>query len=180
VVLSSLTEWYLDIETDGPDPRTNRILTIQYQRLVRGEPEGVFQVLAEWEWGEKQIVRTIVERRLLEPTSEFVPVGTGLKDHIAFIIEKAERYGVKEFSIEELQRYWVQKPIIDLALADSGGGVSSGSAARREQVVKLYREGRYDDLIDLVTREKEEALPLIRETTHSRGVLSRPDWTVAP
>ena len=137
-----MTEWYLDIETDGPDPRTNRILTIQYQRLVRGEPEGVFQVLAEWEWGEKQIVRTIVERRLLEPTSEFVPVGTGLKDHIAFIIEKAERYGVKEFSIEELQRYWVQKPIIDLALADSGGGVSSGSAARREQVVTLYREGR--------------------------------------
>ena len=169
---SSLTEWYFDIETEGTDPQQDKILSIQYQSMSDGEPMGPFQVLAEWEWGEKQIVRTIVEKGLLDPTWDFVPVGNRLKFDITFVMEKAEKYQIKKFTLDALRYYWFNKPMWDLApvllLMNRGrfsGSSISGFAAKGNSsaVPRLYREGRYPEIIEYVTREKDETLGLIRE-----------------
>jgi len=169
---SSLTEWYFDIETEGTDPQQDKILSIQYQSMTDGEPMGPFQVLAEWEWGEKQIVRTIVEKGLLDPTWDFVPVGNRLKFDITFVMEKAEKYQIKKFTLDGLRYYWFNKPMWDLAPVlllmnrgrFSGSSISGFSGKGNSSAVpRLYREGRYPEIIEYVTREKDETLGLIRE-----------------
>jgi len=170
--MRSLAEWYFDIETEGTDPQQDRILTIQYQAMTDGEAAGSFQVLAEWEWGEKQIVRMIVEKGLLDPTWDFVPVGNHLKFDLTFIMEKAEKYGIKKFGLEGLRYYWFTKPLIDLApvleLMNRGrfhGSSSSEFTDKKNSsdVPRLYRDGKYAEIIEYVTREKDETLAIIRE-----------------
>ena len=175
--MTALTEWYFDIETEGTDPQQDRILTIQCQPMAEGAPTGSFQVLAEWEWGEKQIVQSIVEKGLLDPTWDFVPVGNRLKFDITFVMEKAEKYGIKKFTLEGLRYYWFNKPILDIApvLVLMNGGRFSGSSISgysekrsSSQVPTMYREGRYAEIIEYVTQEKDETLGLIRD---ARSVL---------
>jgi len=167
-----LTEWYLDIETEGTDPQQDRILTIQYQPLEDQRPTGAFQILTEWEWGEKQIVRFIVDKGLLEPTWDFVPVGNRLKFDITFIMEKAERYGLKKFTGEKLRYYWFSKPMLDLApflvMMNRGKFTGSSIAAFTEKpgsawVPIWYREGEHAKIIEYVTREKDETLAVLAE-----------------
>ncbi len=176
-LLTPLTEWYLDIETEGTDPQQDKILTIQCQPLNEGRPTGSFQILAEWEWGEKQIVRTIIEKGLLEPTWDFVPVGNRLKFDITFIMEKAEKYGSKKFTVEGLRYYWFNKPIIDLApvllMMNRGRFAGSSISGFSEKpgsanVPRMYHEGRYAEIIEYVTRERDETLGLLSEV---RGML---------
>ena len=167
-----MAEWYFDIETEGTDPQQDRIITVQYQSMTDGRPAGTFQILAEWEWGEKEIVRLIVEKGLLDPTWDFVPVGNRLKFDITFVMEKAEKYGIKKFTVEGLRYYWFTKPLVDIAPVIllmnrgrfSGSSISRFSEKRNSsEVPGLYREGRYAEIIDYVTREKDETLGLIRE-----------------
>ena len=187
-----MTEWYLDIETEGTDPQADRILTIHYQPLSEGRPAGTLQVLAEWEWGEKQIVRSIIERGLLDPTGDFVPVGKWLRFAITFIMQKAEKYGVRKFTEEELRHYWLSKPIVDLAplllLMNRGrvppSSISGLTAKENSPVPKLYREGRYADIIAYVTREKDDTLakltevrPLLEDFASSRSRPATPPRT---
>ena len=170
--MTSLAEWYFDIETEGTDPQQDRILTIQYQAMTDGEAAGSFQVLAEWEWGEKQIVRMIVEKGLLDPTWDFVPVGNHLKFDITFIMEKAEKYGIKKFGLEGLRYYWFTKPLIDLTpvlhlmTRDRSDGSSISEFTEKKNssdVPRMYRDGKYAEIIEYVTREKDEMLALIRQ-----------------
>jgi len=170
-VVTLLAEWYFDIETEGTDPQQDRILTIQYQAMTDGERAGSFQMLAEWEWGEKQIVRTIVEKGLLDPTWDFVPVGNHLKFDITFVMEKAERYGIKKFGLEGLRYYWFTKPLIDLGdvlrlmnrSGPQGSSISEFSRKNSSDVPRLYRDGKYEEIIEYVTREKDETFAILRE-----------------
>ena len=177
-----MTEWYLDIETEGPDPRRDKILTIQYQSMSGGVLTGSLQVLAEWEWGEKQVVRSILEKGVLEPTGDFVPVGTRVMDDLAFLMERADRLGLKKFTMEETRRYWSAKPTVDLApilgmVQDPNSSGLSVSGARRREVgsivSKLYLEGRFPEIIDLVTRERDEIIALLREARDTLGHVAR-------
>ncbi len=167
-----MAEWYLDIETEGTDPQQDKILTIQYQPLENQRPTGAFQILAEWEWGEKQIVRSILEKGLLEPTWDFVPVGNRLKFDITFLVEKAERHGIRKFALEELRYYWFRKPMLDLGsvlvMMNRGKFQGSSIAGFTEKpgsawVPIWYREGQYEKIIDYVTREKDETLQVLAE-----------------
>ena len=57
-----MAEYYFDIETyspgERPNPETDKIITIQFQRidLRTGEPKGELIILKEWESSEKEIV----------------------------------------------------------------------------------------------------------------------------
>src|SRR5438094_52699 len=97
-----------------------------------GVPRGRFQVLAEWEW-----------------------------------VEKAEKYGIKKFTVDGLRYYWFNKPLIDIApivLLMNGGRFAGSSISRfsekrnSSEVPRLYREGRYPEVIEYITREKDEML----------------------
>ena len=167
-----MTEWYLDIETEGTDPQQDKILTIQYQSLEEQKPAGAFQVLAEWEWGEKQIVQFIMDKGLLEPTWDFVPVGNRLKFDITFIIEKAEKHGLKKFTAEQLRFYWFTKPVLDLGpflvMMNRGKFTGSSITAFTEKPASAwvpiwYREGQYAKIIEYVAQERDETLAVLGE-----------------
>ena len=86
--------YYFDLETTGDDPQQDRIVTVQYQRLADDlTPGGAFQIVAEWEWGEKQVIQTALDRGILEPTWDFVPVGNRLRFDLTFLIERATKVG---------------------------------------------------------------------------------------
>src|SRR5947199_9421945 len=82
--------YYFDIETTGDDPQQDRIVTAQYQPLADDlSAVGPFQVIAEWEWGEKQVIQMALDKGVLEPTWDLVPVGDRLRFDLTFLIEQA-------------------------------------------------------------------------------------------
>lgn len=173
--------YYFDMETTGDDPQQDRIVTAQYQPLADDlEPTGSFQVLAEWEWGEKQVVQMVLEKGILEPTWDFVPVGNRLRFDLTFLIERATKWKLIEWDMAKLKYYWFTKPFIDLApvLVMLNRGAFAGSSlhafADKEsgaRVPRMYRQGRYSEIIDYVTRERHAAVDLLRETREVLGSL---------
>ena len=126
-------------------------------------------MVAEWEWGEKQIVRFILEKHVLEPTSEFVPLGERLRFGLSLLMEKAERYDLRKFTAEEIRRFWYSKPMLDLEpllrIVDEG----RSDVAAQKTVAGWYREGRYQEIIDYVARDKDATLKLVREAKSRLG-----------
>src|SRR2546427_13212929 len=99
------------METTGDDPQQDRIVTIQYQALADDlSPSGTSQVMAEWEWGEKQIIQLVLEKGILEPTWDFVPVGNRLRFDLTFLVERATKWRLIDLGLAELEDYWIQKP----------------------------------------------------------------------
>jgi len=168
-----LPSYYFDIETTGDDPQQDRVVTIQYQPLGDDlQPIGLFQVMAEWEWGEKQMIQMAIEKGILEATWDFVPVGNRLRFDLTFLIERAMRWKLIDWDMAKLKYYWFTKPFIDLGpvlvMLNRGQftGSSLGAFSDKEsgrQVPKMYREGRYADIIEYVTRERDAAVELLLE-----------------
>ncbi|HLC37158.1 MAG TPA: hypothetical protein VJJ53_00015, partial [Candidatus Nanoarchaeia archaeon] len=51
-------EYYLDLETQGLNPETDKIVTLQYQQLnSEGDPVGNLVILKEWELGEEELIK---------------------------------------------------------------------------------------------------------------------------
>lgn len=168
-----LTLYYFDQETTGDDPGMDRIVTVQFQQLDDDlNPAGSLQILAEWEWGEKQIVRTVLEKGILQPTWDFVPVGNRLRFDLTFLIERATKWKLIDWDMATLKVYWYTKPLLDLqpvlVLMNRGRfqGSSLHAFTEKESGVKvpaLYRRGATKEIIDYVTREHEAALGLLGE-----------------
>lgn len=168
-----LTLWYWDLETTGDLPDQDRIVTIQWQPLDDAfRPVGRFTVLTEWEWGEKQIVREALDRGVLETGWDFVPVGNRLRFDMTFLMERSAKLGLHEWSAPEVRRFWFTKPMLDLdtllVLMNAGrfdGSALSRFAAKESGAIvpRLHREGKGPEILDYVTREKDETLRLFQE-----------------
>lgn len=169
-----MTLFYFDQETTGDDPQQDRIVTAQYQQLDDNlEPAGIFQIMAEWEWGEKEIIRLILEKGVLEPNWDFVPVGNRLRFDLTFLIERATRWNLIKWDMATLKYFWFTKPILDLQsvliLMNRGqfSGSSLHSFADKEpgsRIPALYRKGAFPEIIAYVTQEHDAALGLLRES----------------
>ena len=174
-----LTEYYFDVETGGEDPLQDKIITIQFQQLEDGEPRGNFTVLAEWEWGEKEILRTLQKKGFLEAGWDFVPVGNRLRFDLNFVVERAERHKLITWKPGEVKYYLFEKPMLDLAsvLVLMNRGRFKGSSlttftAKKKwgNVIRThYHNGEYAEILKYVEMEKEAVLDLYREV---RSVLS--------
>lgn len=168
-----MTEYYFDVETEGDDPLQDKILTVQYQQLEAGEPREVCQILTEWEWGEKEILRSVMDRGLLEIGWDFVPVGNRLRFDLNFVVERAEHHGLLSWDRGELKYFLFKKPMIDLwpVLVLMNRGRFEGSSittftAKREwgTVIRtMYRSGDYAGILEYVEKEREAVLDLYRE-----------------
>ncbi len=177
----SLTLFYFDQETTGDDPQQDRIVTVQVRQLDDDlEPVGPLQIMAEWEWGEKQIIQMALEKGILKPTWDFVPVGNRLRFDVTFLIERATKWNLIQWDQATLKYYWFSKPLLDLQpiLILMNRGKFTGSSlhafADKESGAKvpaLYRKGAYTDIIDYVTREQEAALDLLRQSRKVLGEL---------
>jgi len=173
--------YYFDVETTGDDPQQDRIVTVQYQGLADDlTPTGLFQVIAEWEWGEKQVIQTVLDKGVLEPTWDFVPLGNRLRFDLTFLIERATKWKLIDWDMAKLKYYWFTKPYLDLApvLVMLNRGTFTGSSlhtfADKEsgaRVPKMYRQGLFPEIIDYVTRERDAALDLLKESREVIGDL---------
>ena len=142
------------METTGDDPQQDRIVTAQYQTFTDDlVPMGTFQVIAEWEWGEKQLIQMVLEKGILEPTWDFVPIGNRLRFDVTFLIERATKWKLVDWDMAKLKYYWFTKPYLDIAPI----------------LVMLNREGKYADIIEYVTRERDALIDVLKE---SREVLA--------
>lgn len=168
-----VTEYYFDLETEGDDPLQDRIVTIQFQQLADGEPQGTFTVLTEWEWGEKEILRSILDRGLLDVGWDFVPVGNRLRFDLNFVLERAEHHRLAKWEPGELKYYLFKKPMIDLwpvlVLLNRGRFEGSGLTTftdKRERGTAIrarYHQGDHAAILRYVEEEKEAVLDLYRE-----------------
>ena len=178
---SFLPLYYFDMETTGDDPQQDRIVTVQYQPLADDlAAVGSLQVIAEWEWGERQVIQMVLEKGILEPTWDFVPVGNRLRFDLTFLVERATKWKLIQWDLAKLKYYWFTKPYLDLApiLVMLNHGAFTGSSlhifADKEsgaRVPKMYRQGRHSEIIDYVTRERDAALDLLRESREVLGAL---------
>ena len=173
--------YYFDIETTGDDPQQDRIVTVQYQPLADDLTAlGPFQIITEWEWGEKQVIQMALDKGVLEPTWDFVPVGNRLRFDLTFLVERATKWKLIEWDLAKLKYYWFTKPYVDLAsiLVLMNRGSLAGSSLHNfsdkesgARVPKMYRSGHYSDIIDYVTRERNAAVDLLAEGRNVLGAM---------
>jgi hypothetical protein len=163
--LKEMTNFYLDIETTGLDPKKDKIITIQFQELDRftGEAKGELVILKEWESSEKEIIKQFIEKtRILEADPfSFVPTGYNLNFEHNFLKIRSVINGLPDLDILNL-------PFIDLraiGLLMNGGqfkgsGLSdlTGKKGNGIQIPEFYKNREYWRIIDYVKNETEEFL----------------------
>ncbi len=174
-----MTEYYFDIETQGEDPLQDRIVTIQFQQLDDGRPVGNLNILTEWEWGEKEIIRSILDKGLLDVGWDFVPIGNRLRFDITFVVERAEKHKLISWEPAELKYYLFKKPMLDLwpvlVLMNRGQFEGSSLIAFTQKrlassvIPTLYNKGDYKGILRYVEEERDALLDLYQEV---RSVLS--------
>ncbi len=173
-----MTEYYFDIETLGTDPQEDKIITIQYQKLENGEPVEDLVILKEWESGEGDIVKQILDMQLLEPGWDFLPIGNRLRFDLIFIIEKATQYGLLDWKPGDIKYYFFNKPTMDIApilvmmndLKFLGSGVDNFTKKRKGSIVPVhYSKQEYDEIIKYIEVERDAVIGLLAEV---RAVLS--------
>lgn len=165
--------FYFDVEAGGEDPRMDRLVTVQFQQLSDDLlPVGSFTVLTEWGWGEKEMIRSVLSKGVLDATWDFVPVGNRLRFDLTFLMERAQLHKLREWGPGELRRFWFEKPMLDLGpvLVLMNAGRFQGSSINAfvdkppsAEVPILYRQGKFGDVLAYVEREKEVTLELLAE-----------------
>lgn len=126
-----MTEYYLDIETyspnERPDPVTDKIITIQYQRLSRiGSADGELRILTEWDNGsEKNMLDDFRKVFITESDFDFIPVGMNLYGFdLVAIVSKLNYY----FNLGLGLEFYRNRPVIDIksTLVMMNGGMLKG------------------------------------------------------
>jgi len=125
-------------------------------------------------------VKVILEKGILEPSWDFVPVGNRLRFDLTFLWERATKWNLLLWDPGKVKFYWYTKPLLDLqpllVLMNRGrfAGSSLHAFAEKESGAKvplLYREGRMAEIIEYVTKEKDAALALLAEAIGVLGPL---------
>jgi len=116
----SMPAYYFAIEGyhagEKPDPATDTLITIQYQKvdLASGEPLEKLTILKEWESTEKSIVTTFYNQFFGPGVSvtHFIPVGINLNYAYEMIVAKCKKYHLPEISSHRL---YYERPRLDLS-----------------------------------------------------------------
>jgi len=163
-----LAQYYFDIETTGIDPKKDKIITIQWQRLNEssGDPVGELQILKEWETSERDILATFLPQIQCENCWDFVPIGKNLLFDFNFLDKRAGKHGLNGFDLA----YCYSRPHLDLkhvlVLINQGEfkgynrvlGHIGGHPVTNERIPELYERGKYEDILGYIKRENETFL----------------------
>lgn len=171
-----MVEYYFDIETvprdpNDPnekaslDPKTGKIITIQYQKVDTntGSPLEPLTILKEWETSEHMILEQFKPLITVNPW-DFIPLGYNLTFEFKFLRHKFKEYFDLDFSADD----FLDRPKNDLKLVGvilNNGifiGASLDSFTDKEhsgfKIPIWYREGKYDEIIDYVHKEADAFL----------------------
>ncbi len=166
---------YFDIETyspnEKPDPQTDKILTIQFQKidLKTGEPLGKLQILKEWDEGEEEMLKFLYKWFFQRNPWQFVPVGFNLNFEWKFLSSKFQQYGIDN---KEIRNFVEEYPQIDLKVLAVlkqrtfiGASLSSISDKKDDgYVIKEYYEAKeYDKIIEYVEDESKSFIELYKK-----------------
>ena len=168
---------YFDIETysvgEFPDPKTDKIISIQFQKIdiKTGSPTGKLQILKEWEEGEEEIVRFIYKWFFASGRNrwQFVPIGFNLNFEWKFLSYKFKQYGLDE---KDLSDYYDNFPQIDLksmAVIKKGSfvGAKLSSISNKEEdghLIKEYYEAKeYDKILNYIENETKAFIELYQK-----------------
>ena len=158
-----MASFYLDIETTGLDPKTDKIITIQFQELNRytGETIGELIILKEWESSEKQIISEFIEKSgiLDDYDFSFVPVGYNLRFEHNFLKIRSEINGLPSLDILDIP--FIDLRAVGILLNDGqfkGSGLSdlTGKKGHGGQIPIFYQNKEYDKIIDYIKNETGE------------------------
>ncbi|WP_456417477.1 ribonuclease H-like domain-containing protein [Methanocaldococcus sp.] len=173
-----MAEYYFDIETyspnDKPNPETDKIITIQYQRinLRSGKPKGKLKILKEWESSERDIVFKFYEKFFSEDKSiwDFIPVGFNLNFEWEFLMTKFNKYlGVKLTSREIYYNrpYIDLKPIVVLLNNGKFRGASLNRFTKKKYnggfIKEWYENKQYDKIEEYIKNETESYIEFLQK-----------------
>jgi DNA polymerase elongation subunit (family B) len=179
---------YFDIETYSPglkpDPITDRIISIQFQKvdLKSGDSIGELQILKEWEDGEEEIVKFIHKWFFQRNPWQFIPIGFNLNFEWKFLCAKFKQYNLKTqiYSKEEgatsksleLGDFVENMPQIDLkvlAVLKKGSfiGASLSSISEKQDdghvIKEFYENKEYKNIENYIKEETKAFLELFKK-----------------
>lgn len=153
-------EFYFDVETEGLNPETDKIITLQYQQLDReGNPAGDLIILKEWELTEEELIKHFLS---IFKKWEFIPVGMNLSFDFKFLLNKIKKYTGKQIEFYEFSNI----PHLDIKsiLVMMNNGNFSGASLtnftnkkQRGSIIPFYYSNRdYDKIIKYIEVEATE------------------------
>lgn len=173
-----MAEYYFDIETyspgEKPNPETDKIITIQFQRidLKTGKPREELTILKEWESSEKQIVTAFFSKFLTDGLSvwNFIPVGYNLNFEWEFLISKFEKHLGKKLASKDLH-YKIPhldlKPIVVLLNDGNFVGAKLDNFTNKLQegkaIKEYYENKQFDNIEAYIKNEADSFLEFLQK-----------------
>jgi DNA polymerase elongation subunit (family B) len=179
-------EYYFDIETyvssEKPDPRYDKIITIQYQRLSTGgeSSEGALEILTEWDSGSERAMLDSFRQVFLTGRSfDFIPVGLNLYGYDMIVLLNRLNH---HFDLKLDIGFFRDRPLIDIKpiLVLMNGGNFRGHAdlmGRGEsgaQVKVWYEAKDYNSIISYIQREAKNFVEKYRFLKEEVGAIRFP------
>lgn len=158
-----MSNYYLDIETTGPNPKVDKIVTIQFVELERSTAvqKGELKILKEWESSEREMLLSFIsESKITDRYAfAFVPIGYNLGFEHKFILERCKANALQPIGI-------LNRPFIDLRslgvlmnrgeFKDSGLDKITGKPHNGRIIPKWYIEKKWQEIENYVTVEAKE------------------------
>lgn len=158
-----MSEFYIDLESEGLNPAVDKIVTIQYQKLGfnTGEASGPLVILKAWESSEKEILQEFT--KVFGPPEEkwdFVSTGYNLHFEEKFLRERCIANGLPPIML-------FSKPSLDLhpvgilmagQFKGSGMNKITGKSSNGLACLTFYNAGEYDKVVNYIKQETTEYL----------------------
>ncbi len=163
-------EYYFDIETysttEKPDPKNDKIITVQFQRLSTedGQPEDKLQILTEWQYGSEKAMLNEFRRLFITGKDfDFIPIGVNLYGFdLISILHRLNQHFSLNLSID----FFRDRPVIDIKpiLVIMNGGKFKGyqdllgKKESGKKIKELYEAKDYDNIIRYITDEAKDII----------------------
>ena len=129
------------------------VAAVLLQALQDGEPAGPAPLLAEWEWGEREVLRYLVDRGLFDPSDAFVPAGPRVRTTLAQLAERLPRARLRQWSAGELEGFLARKRMEEWP---------PPSPALPEALDSLFVKGDYRGVLQALENERAALLGPLR------------------